>query len=1005
MRKDGAKGAEMKLAFQLFVIAQALKLTARRSASFRERIKQKNMIAQLKLQDDSVARYIEFRNGKIYSKRGLHKKPDVVVFFKNERVARKFLSPKQDYLFNIDAMKNFKLGIIGPDELTSWLMETISMVQSVNWTFGEDLGNGVRRFTNDTNGGPLHVYVKNGKIVRLTPIEFKPEDGPGWTIQARGRTFVPPHQSSAAPYALTSKSLIYSKDRLLYPMKRVDWDPNGARNPHNRGISGYERISWDQAFDIVVGEFKRVKRDCGPGAIALSHGSHHTWGNVGYYLSSLYRFFNLIGFTKVVHNPDSWEGWYWGAAHHWGHTMRLGIGEVFGQVEDALKECEMMVFWSSDPEATNGVYGAFEGTVRRLWAKELGIKFVHIDPYHNHTAALLGGKWIAPRPGTDPALAQALCHVWISEGLYDKKFVETRTTGFEEWAEYIMGRKDGTPKTPEWAAAETGVPARDIVALAREWGRKKTYLGAGGFGNGFGAACRGATGAQWARMMVILMAMQGIGRPGVNFGNMQIGSPVDFSFWFPGYAEGGISGDLMNTGCAPNTYQRIPHILTMNTSKQMIPRLQLPEAILEGKTLGYLTDPSSINGQFLPFAYPAPGHSPIQILYKYGGASLGTMTNSNRWVRMYRSENLPTVISQSIWMEGETKFADVILPACTNFERYDIGEWGHAGGYGAQFYSQLNHRVVVFQHKCIEPLGESKSDYQIYTGLAKRLGLSAVFTEGMTEIDWCKRIFEGSDISQYISWKEFLKKGYYVVPAEKEKLRAPTAYRWFYEGRKKDVPEPHPLPADYSGNWLEGLGTQSGKFEFVPESLKKVNDPERPPVNVYIPSWEGTHSADLLRRFPLQLLSAHTRYSFHTLGDGKSSIVNDIEDHRKLIDGYYYLECRISPEDAAKRNIRQNDLVRLFNERGAVICAATISHRLPPGIVHTYESSAVYDPIGEPGESADRGGCVNLLTPNRSQTSRVSSMGPTTCLIEIERWLSNRAADGNRLGERQAMSA
>ena len=60
----------------------------------------------------------------------------------------------------------------------------------------------------------------------------------------------------------------------------------------------------------------------------------------------------------------------------------------------------------------------------------------------------------------------------------------------------------------------------------------------------------------------------------------------------------------MHTGCAPNTYQRIPHILTMNTSKQMIPRLQLPEAILEGKAQGYLTDPTSIQGQFLPFSLP-----------------------------------------------------------------------------------------------------------------------------------------------------------------------------------------------------------------------------------------------------------------------------------------------------------------------------------------------------------------------------------------------------------------
>lgn len=174
---------------------------------------------------------------------------------------------------------------------------------------------------------------------------------------------------------------MYSKERNLYPMKRVDFDPNGERNTQNRGISKYERISWDEALDLVVGEFKRVKRDCRPGAIALSHGSQHSWGNIGYYLSALYRFFNAVGFTKVMHNPDSWEGWYWGAMHHWGHSMRLGIGEPFGLVEDCLKNAEMIVFWSSDPETTSGVYGGFEGTQRRMWAKELGIKMVHIDPH------------------------------------------------------------------------------------------------------------------------------------------------------------------------------------------------------------------------------------------------------------------------------------------------------------------------------------------------------------------------------------------------------------------------------------------------------------------------------------------------------------------------------------------------------------------------------------------------------------------------------------------------
>jgi len=976
----------VRLSLLLYGIVVALRATAMLHPAFRARLKERDLVVQLKLQDDSKGRYFDINNGRVRSRAEIHPHPDVTLFFKSERVALNVLTPPQDYGELVHAGKNFQMGATGRDELVCWWMQTLNKMLGAGWKFGVDVGNGEIRYVNNTNGGPVHVYVKDDKIVRVTPIDFDEKDAPPWTISAHDREFTPPRRATVTSYSLAWKSMIYSKDRNLYPMKRVDFDPHGERNPHNRGVSGYERISWDEALDIVTGEFKRVKRECGPGAIALSHGSHHNWGNVGYYLSALYRFFNCIGFTRVVHNPDSWEGWYWGGVHHYGHSMRLGSPEPFGQVEDCLKNAEMIVFWSSDPEATNGLYAGYEGTIRRLWAKELGIKMVHIDPHWNHTAAFFGGKWIAPRPGTDPALAQALCHVWIAEDLYDKDFVANRTTGFDEWAEYIMGRKDGTPKTPEWAEEETGVPAREIRALAREWGKKRTYLGAGGMGGGFGGACRTSTGAQWARMMIILMAMQGLGRPGVNFGNLQQGAPLDYTFWFPGYAEGGISGDLAHTGAALVTYPRMPHVMSMNPVKQAIPRIQLPEAILNGQSEGYLTDPTSMTGQFLSFKYPAPGHSKIQILYKYGGAYLGTMNNTNRWVQMYRSEKLPFVVSQSIWFEGETKFADVILPACTNFERWDIGEWTSAGGYGHQFYNQVNHRFVGLQAKCIEPLGESKSDYQIYLELANRMGLGLVFTEGCNEIDWVKRIFDASDVSQMISWKEFLRKGYYVIPADPPKARAPTAFRWFNEGRKKDVPEPHPLPGDYGEEFLEGLQTQSGKIEFVPESLKKFDDPERPPLNEYMPSWEGTHSAGLIDKYPIQLVSAHSRYSFHTLGDGKNSVINDIHDHRLLVDGHYYWIARINPRDAEPRGINTNDLVKLYNDRGAVICAARLTERIRPGVMHACESSAVYDPIGEPGKSADRGGCVNQLTNQRSQSKKSSSMAPNACLIEVELW-------------------
>ena len=402
----------------------------------------------------------------------------MTILFKNKAIAESFLTPPFDQLERIDAAKNFKIGMEGPDELAVWFMSTLARMETLTWKSGTDMGNGVTRYTNGTNGGPIFVYVKDGKIIRITPIDFDDNDAPSWTIKARGKTFTPPRKTTLAAHGMCQKSMVYSKERILYPMKRVDFDPNGERNIQNRGKSEFVRISWDEALDIVSGEIKRCK-SVGPGAICVANGSHHQWGNLGHYLSAFNRFWNLIGVTKLVHNPDSWEGWFWGAMHHWGNSMRLGAAESYGTVEDCLKEAEMIVFWSSDPDATYG----FEGTQRRAWAKELGIKMVHIDPYMNHTAAHLGGKWISPKPGTDAALAQALCHVWITEDLYDKEFVEKRTTGFDEWKAYVLGETDGTPKTPEWQEGETGVPARDVRALAREWGRKKTYLGAGGWGS------------------------------------------------------------------------------------------------------------------------------------------------------------------------------------------------------------------------------------------------------------------------------------------------------------------------------------------------------------------------------------------------------------------------------------------------------------------------------------------------------------------------------------------
>ena len=453
----------------------------------------------------------------------------------------------------------------------------------------------------------------------MTPIDLTDDDGASWTIEAKGLKLTPPRKTTLAPHGQNAKSIVYSPDRLLYPMKRVDFDPNGERNPQNRGKSGYVRISWDEAIKLVTDEIKRQKREYGPGAITFSHGSHHTWGNIGYYLSALFRFANAVGMTRIHHNPDSWEGWYWGAVHHWGHTLRVGQSETYGTVEDCLQNCDMIVSWAADPESTSGSYGAQEGTTRRQWLKDpkLGIKVVHVDPYFNATAQFLPGKWFAPKPTTSVAMAMAIAYVWIKEDLYDKSYVETHTVGFDKWKAYLVGDDDGIAKTPEWQEKETGVPAKDVRALAREWGKKRVYLAPGGWGNGHGGACRNQTGIQWARVMVCLSAMQGLGKPGINMGNLQWGTPIDFNFYFPGYADGGMSGDLENTAMPVELYQRMPQLPTMNSNGQRIPRIFVPEAITEGKAEGYPWVGKSIEHQFARFALsgarPFAGAHALQI--------------------------------------------------------------------------------------------------------------------------------------------------------------------------------------------------------------------------------------------------------------------------------------------------------------------------------------------------------------------------------------------------------
>ena len=238
----------LKLSLILFGLSVMLKYQRWRHESFRKRLQERNFTAQIMARDEECGRWFEFKDGKVRSGSGLHPAPDCKLMFKNAAIGAGLLTPPINWLRQINAQKDFVLSVDGPEDLTNWFAQTVMMSQSAGLKFGTRMEDGSMRYCNMTNGGPVFIYVKDGKIIRMTPIDLAEDDGASFTIEARGLKLTPPRKTTLAPHGQNAKSIIYSPDRLLYPMKRVDFDPNGERNPQNRGKSGYVRISWDEAI-------------------------------------------------------------------------------------------------------------------------------------------------------------------------------------------------------------------------------------------------------------------------------------------------------------------------------------------------------------------------------------------------------------------------------------------------------------------------------------------------------------------------------------------------------------------------------------------------------------------------------------------------------------------------------------------------------------------------------------------------------------------------------------
>jgi trimethylamine-N-oxide reductase (cytochrome c) len=821
-----------------------------------------------------------------------------------------------------------------------------------------------------TTAGPVFAWVKNGRIFRITPLEATVEEwGRGaWTIEARGKTFKPWKKWPILYWGTAARKWIYSPYRILYPLKRVDWDPAAPpdkRNQANRGKSGYVRITWDEALEIASKEIRRIKETYGTSAILMEFHYHPEWGSFNYTMSTCWRFWNMIGHTPLTCGAVSWEGWASGTAFMYGFWTNWGCISSKDLEYDILKNSDLIVLWGGDV-FTKMIYQGLGAAIPYLWYRDAGIPVIQIDPYRNDTGCFLADKWIPIIPGTDAALAAAIAYVWITEGTYDKEYLNKYTIGFDEehlpsgappnssFKSYILGKVDGIPKTPEWAEKITGVPARTIKALARLWASKKTSLH-----TLYSGACRRDYAEGWTRMMATLQAMQGLGKPGINLYNDLLGShgPMDLRVVGPpGYARGG-----MNIVAKKAFTNPVPQELNDNF---------IDEAILEGKHVEWQASGVIYPVPEIFFAkheYPMPGYSKIHMIYEQGVHLLHTKVNANRFKAVFQHPDIETVIVQAPWFESDARYADLVLPACINFERHDIVESASSGWLPPNVGGVP--RVALYHQKPINPLGESKTDYEIYTLLSEKLGLKDDYTEGNSEEDWIKKLFDiTTTLKEGISYEEFKRKGYYVLPFLKDYVWEPIMTAYYRDPSKNK------------------LDTPSGKIEIFSTLIFKhygtAFDSDIPAFPAYIPEVEGRNSP-LAAKYSLQLNAPHPKFRFH----GKFDRVSWFDEIYRVkgLDGYLYQPILIHPVDAGKRGIRHGDIVRVYNERGEILAGAVISERVVPGeVLINYGSWS--DPLEPRSGALERGGNANYLTPDRPLSGK-HHMGAfaTSTLVEVEK--------------------
>jgi len=757
------------------------------------------------------------------------------------------------------------------------------------------------------NCGSRHMLVAHKKgdvIVRLSTDNGAYQAGGKFGLDTEALP-----QLRACLRGRSYRARLYSQERLLYPMIRV-----GAR-----GEGKFKRASWNEALDLVAGKMQELKQKYGPTAIldqayaGASYGVLHKSDQIEGLLA---RFLGIFGCRTNSWSVPSYQGTTF--------SSRITFGTIEdGNEDDAFAHSKLIIMWGWNPAYT--FHGGNTFYYMRL-AKQRGCRFVLVDPQYTDSAAAYDAWWIPIRPNTDAAMLAGMAHYIFVNNLQDQKFIDRFCQGMDagtmpEWAQgkenfkdYILGKYDGVPKTPEWAAQICGVKAEDIKKLADLYARTKPAALKASWSPG-----RNAYGEQYNRMAAAVQAMTG------NIGILG------------GCAEG--VGKAFHTEAVAYPFDEYANVWWGSIKSDRWAHCVLNYPNVKREEVGLWPRDDELDGKI-------PN---IRAIWWHGSDWFNQLTNINKEIAAVKKLDLVVCNDSTITPSG--LWADVLFPIATHFERHDVAVPWYKGHY------------YIHRPKVIPPLGESKTDFQVFTELAYRLGFGEKYNPKATRdyfhdddaVDeqylrewWEDRVMDHQGVT--MSWEAFKKHGVY-----KFELKEPlVAFRAQIE---KGAPFP----------------TSSGKIEILSTSLAHVEDwtktrygYEIPYIPKWIEPWESLNH-EKTKEYPFHLISPHPRWRTH-------SIFHNIPWLRET----YAQEVTINASDAARLGIAMGDTVELWNDRGRVVVPVYVTERCMPGVLVLHEGAW----MDLDDKSVDRAGNPDFLTKDDPSPAGAFAYNTVLCNIK-----------------------